>query len=102
MQCVTPPRKENLQTCAKCSGDGLSVVGVSHAVLVYLQCDACGHAATIEHPDCQVVSDLANALQAALFFSLELEAKAAGQFDDVVRLRFALERAVTALRKLRR
>jgi hypothetical protein len=102
MQSVTPPRREKQQTCAKCNGEGLSVVGVSHALLVYLRCNACGHAATIEHPDSQVVSDLANALQAAVFFSVELEAKAVDQLDDVGRLRFALERAVTALRKLRR
>jgi len=53
-----------------------------------------------EHPDREVISELANALQAAILVGVELEAKAFDHFDDVGVLQDALRRAVTALRKL--
>jgi hypothetical protein len=47
-----------------------------------------------------VISELANALQAAILIGVELEAKAFDHFDDVGVLQDALRRAVTAVRKL--
>ena len=86
--------------CERCGGS-THQIGVSRSLLVYFRCQGCGRIATAAHHDSEVVSDLTNALQAALLLSVELEAKAMGQFDDVGRLQDVLRRAVVAARKLR-
>lgn len=99
---VTMSSKHDQRVCVKCGCDGVSVAGVSHSLLVYLRCDTCGYLATTEHSYREAVSDLANALQAAVLISVELEAKAFDHFDVVGSLQDALREAVTALRKLQR
>jgi hypothetical protein len=88
--------------CQKCGASGARFVGMSHALLVYFWCDACRHTTTVEHPDHEVISALANALQAAVLISTELKAKTVGRLDDFDSLQDVLRNAVTALQKLRR
>ena len=87
--------------CPKCGGHAYRHVGVSQApALMYVQCATCGHTGGFEHPPRAAFSELANALQAALLLSIELEASAPEHLDAVAHLQSAIRRAVAAMRQL--
>jgi hypothetical protein len=90
--------------CTKCGGADLQVIGLSRALVMYLQCDGCGHVSAAEHSDREAVSDLANALQSAVLLSEDVAAavRASKPVSDVGRLQHSLQQAVAALQRLRR
>jgi hypothetical protein len=67
---------------------------------MYVQCATCGYTGGLDHQPRAVFSELANALQAALLLSVELEASAPEHFDTVAHLQSSIRRAVAAMRQL--
>ena len=71
---------------------------------MYLKCHDCGHLSAAEHSDREAISELANALQSALLYSVELETALAPVSGgrELGNLQQALQRALVAVRALRR
>jgi hypothetical protein len=65
-------------------------------------CRACGHVGLRDEADPVSISDLANALQGALFLSMEVDDMRPHRGDQVGALQAALKRAVITVRGLQR
>jgi hypothetical protein len=87
--------------CPHCDIDAISNVGIWLGPVAIQQCDSCGYKMMAELPHRQAVGDLANALQVALCVSTGLTNQNAGHEREFRKLQDALNRAVTALDKLR-
>ena len=88
------------RVCQRCGSSDVWIQQVSHALVLTVSCDACALTTNIEFTDHQVLSELTNAVQAALLVAAALERKAVEHAEDIANLESELRRAVTALRKL--
>jgi DNA-directed RNA polymerase subunit RPC12/RpoP len=92
---------QDKHVCPKC-GTETHITRESHAhENFYIQCDACGHRVAVVRLDAEVISEVANALQAAVLLMAQLQAQALQPVDDIRRLRDMVRRAFVALRVLR-
>lgn len=97
-----PANEVDLRACRNCGSWDTSADTSAHSLVLCICCRACGHTTVIDAADEEVLSELANAIQAAVLVSGELRSTATFErADDADKLHTALRRVVAALQRLR-
>jgi hypothetical protein len=91
---------EDIRRCRRCGSWETGADTSTRSLILGICCRRCGHVTIIDAADPERVSDLANAIQAALLEAADLTTETITQPEDIRRLQEALRRAVIALRRL--
>jgi hypothetical protein len=92
----------DIRRCRRCGSWDTAADTSTCSLILGICCRCCGHVTIIDAADPEKVSDLANAIQAALLEAADLTTETAVHREEIRRLQGALRKAVIALRQLQR